>query len=181
MENKWVQITKGTVPRVQMENKWVQITKGTVPRVQIRKFFLKKVYLWYKWKKVSQFLPKNGQKMAKYLQKKFCTPGTPNILGKKKLYPGYTKKIGAKKTVPRVHQKKFGAKNLYHGYKFQNNLGKKNFSAPPAPKNFCTPGTLPFQGGYRENGNSDPSGGELWPENARAGERSLCTPPRAHV
>ena len=116
-----------------------------------KKIFLKKSVPQVQMEKISQFLPKNGPKMAKYLQKKFCTPGTPNILGKKKLYPGYTKKFGAKKSVPRVHQKKFGAKNVYPGYEFQNNLGKKNFRRLRRGKFFCTPGTLPFQGGYREN------------------------------
>ena len=84
-----------------------------------QKIFLKKSVPVVQMEKISQFLPKNGPKMAKYLQKKFCTPGTPNILGKKKLYPGYTKKIGAKKSVPRVHQKNLGQKICTPGTNFK--------------------------------------------------------------
>ena len=146
-----------------------------------QKIFLKKSVPVVQMEKISQFLPKNGQKMAKYLQKKFCTPGTPNILGKKKLYPGYTKKIGAKKLYLGYTKKNLGQKICTTGTNFKTIWTKKIFRRLWRRKNFCTLGTLPFQGGYRENGNSDPSGGELWPENARAGERSLCTPPRAHV
>ena len=127
MENKWVQITKGTVPRVQMENKWVQITKRTVPRVQIRKFFLKKVYPWYKWKKFPNFCPKMAKKWPNickknsvprvhliFWAKKSCTPGTQKNLGQKNLYPGYTKKnLGQKMCTPGTNFKKIWAKKIF--------------------------------------------------------------------
>ena len=163
-ENKWVQITKGTVPRVQMENKWVQITKGTVPRVQIRKFFLKKVYPWYKWKKISQFLPKNGQKMAKYLQKKFCTPGTPNILGKKKLYPGYTKKIGAKKLYPGYTKKNLGQKICTTGTNFKTIWAKKIFRRLWRRKIFVPRVHCLSRGGTERTGTVTLQGGNFGPK-----------------
>ena len=148
MENKWVQITKGTVPRVQMENKWVQITKRTVPRVQIRKFFLKKAYPRYKLKKFPNFCPKMAKKWSN-ICKKNSVPRVHLIFwAKKSCTPGTQKNLGQKKSVPRVHQKKFGAKNLYPGYT-KKNLGKKNFRRLRRGKFFCTPGTLPFQGGVQ--------------------------------
>ena len=65
------------------------------------------------------------------------------------------------------------------------NFGAKFYqgNVPPTPTQPIngTPAQNLLRGGTVPQGNSDPSGGELWPENARAGERSLCTPPRAHV
>ena len=142
-----------------------------------QKIFLKKSVPVVQMEKISQFLPKNGPKMAKYLQKKFCTPGTPNILGKKKLYPGYTKKIGAKKTVPRVHQKKFGAKNLYHGYKFQNNLGKKIFRRLRRRKIFVPRVHCLSRGGTERTGTVTLQGGNFGPKMLVRGNVPSVPPP----
>ena len=129
-----------------------------------KKIFLKKSVPLVQMEKISQFLPKNGQKMAKYLQKKFCTPGTPNILGKKKLYPGYTKKFGAKKSVPRVHQKKIGAKNVYPGYKFQKICAKKIFGASGGVNFFVPRVHCLSRGGTERTGTVTLQGGNFGPK-----------------
>ena len=85
-----------------------------------KKIFLKKSVPLVQMEKISQFLPKNGQKMAKIgqkwpiiLDKNFCTPGTPKIWGKKNLYPGYTKKYLGQKICTPGTPKKIWAKKIF--------------------------------------------------------------------
>ena len=129
-----------------------------------QKIFLKKSVPVVQMEKISQFLPKNGQKMAKYLQKKFCTPGTPNILGKKKLYPGYTKKIGAKKTVPRVHQKNLGQKICTTGTNFKTIWAKKIFRRLRRRKIFVPRVHCLSRGGTERTGTVTLQGGNFGPK-----------------